>query len=147
MNNPRETVAAAFAALFEELPGFTTISRVLEVPANVDASQMPALFIVEDWEGVGQQNMWGLAKYQLDYRLVVYAGMPDKSTGTAPGSVLNPLLDAVDLALQATVQPNEKQTLGGLVENCWINGKIFKVDGYLGQYIVAVFPISILTGV
>jgi hypothetical protein len=158
MNVPRETIAAAFAGLFDALGGglpFTTISRVIQVPANVSAEMEPALFIVEEDEPVDEKQAYGLAAYEFPFRLLIFGTLPDLGSGVAPGTVLNPLVDAVDNRINRTllsgstyltVQPGERQTLGGLVENCYINGRIMKAEGYLGQHVVAAIPVTIRTG-
>lgn len=149
MNHPREDVAEAFVGLFSKVGSgspFVTVSRVFQAPANVDASQEPALFIVEDDEIDDEAESFGAQRYELLYKLVIFGQMPDISSGSSPGAVLNPLIDAVDNSLYPAYGPGEKQTLGGLVQNCWIKGRALKVAGYLGQHVVAVIPISILTG-
>ncbi len=144
MNYPRETIAAAFAALFSGLTVFTTVSRVLQVPANVSAEMEPALFIVEEDEAVDEKQAYGLQAYEFPFSCVVFGTMPDAGSGTAPGTVLNPLIDAVDSTINST--PGSPNALGGLVVNCFISGKIMKAEGYLGQHVVARIPVTIRTG-
>lgn len=147
MNVPRETIAAAFVALFGGLAGgspFQTISRVFQVPANIDAGSEPALFIVEEDESINEKQAYGLGQYEFPFRLVIFAQMPDVRSGTVPGSILNPLIDAVDAAVNPF--PGCLNNLGGIVVNCFINGRIMKAEGYLGAHVVAAIPVTILTG-
>ena len=71
----------------------------------------------------------------------VYGQAPDELT--APATVLNPLLDAIEAALAPPASSNV-QTLGGLVCHAWIAGKIETDEGALGGQAVAIVPIEIL---
>lgn len=144
MNHSRESIAVALAALFPASAPWVTVSRVLQVPANIDALAQPALFIVEEDEEINENTAYGLERYTFPFRLVIFAQMPDARSGTAPGTVLNPLIDAVDAKINP--HPGQPNTLGGLVVNCFINGRILKAEGYLGPHVVAAIPITILTG-
>jgi len=50
---------------------------------------------------------------------------PRTGSDITPISILNPLLGAIDAAL-APGKVDGKQTLGGLVSHCWIEGKVMK---------------------
>lgn len=68
-----------------------------------------------------------------------------KTDGESPSSLLNPLLDAVEQALQPQHPDiNQWQTLGGLATHCWIEGTIETDEGTLGDQAVAIIPINIL---
>lgn len=147
MNVSRESIALAFVGLFAGLAGgspFNLISRVYQVPAQVDPGSEPALFIVEEDESINEKQAYGLEQYEFPFRLVIFGSMPDIRSGVAPGSVLNPLIDTVDNAVNPL--PGSVNTLGGLVVNCFINGRIVKAEGYLGSHVVAAVPVTILTG-
>lgn len=154
MNTPREVVAVAFHALFTPLQAnpvtsnqpFATVTRVLEVPQNYPLENTPALIDVEWTEGDDERVTFGAQTYDLHYRILILAPMPDVSTGVAPGSVLNPLIDAFEAALKTGVPPGMLQTLGYKVLNCWISGTVLKTEGLLGQYVAAWIPITIRTG-
>lgn len=80
-------------------------------------------------------------RWTLTADLFVYVQAPDDAT--APATVINPLLDAIEAALAPDPVDN-LQTLGGLVAHCWIAGKIETDEGVLGGQAVAIVPIEIL---
>ena len=167
MNVAREQVAVAFYNLFNPAllqnacsgssGPFRAITRVWDVPQQAfGADQLPALFCVEDNENDTEANLpngvWNQQVYVLKWRLAVFASMPSADSGIVPMSVLNPLLDAIDGTqgdggMRAGTLPGQTQTLGGLVQNVFIDGNVIKGAGYLGQYVVGIIPVSIYTGI
>jgi hypothetical protein len=148
VNVSRESVSVALEALFVSLvPGtLTTLSRTLVPFTNVDKTAIPALFVVEDDEQDNQQQDFGLETYKLDFALWLYTPVAEGGS-EAPGTAMNTALDAIDLAIRGPIA-GERQTLGGLVTNCWIDGKVIKQVGIVGQGMpsVARIPVTILTG-
>ena len=67
----------------------------------------------------------------------------DDDPYSSPAPALNVLLDAVEVALAPDF--TGYQTLGGLVYDCKISGKIETLEGILGGQEVALVPIEILT--
>jgi len=61
-----------------------------------------------------------------------------------PSVQINQILDELEAALAPPPGPSFKQTLGGLVEHCWINGEIQTDEGTLGNQAVAIIPIRML---
>ncbi len=65
-----------------------------------------------------------------------------------PTQTSNPLLDAVEVALQPAPTdpgfPEPRNTLGGLVHHCFISGKIFKDPGDLDGQALIIVPITML---
>lgn len=134
----REPIYAALFARLQAVSGFRTISRRLKHWTDVPASMQPALYLVQRHEvlsGISGQ----LVRYDLEADVYLYANTADQSS--TPSQILNPLLDAVE----ATLQPDYtgKQTLGGLVQHCWIEGSIETDEGVLGDQAVAIIPIKI----
>ena len=152
MNASRESIYAALFALFtpllgtEDTPGpFVTISRKWVPFSECDRTQQPALYQMQDDQTSDQKQAMGLPRWTLRAQLYLYSS-PDQASDVIPSTQLNNLLDAVEGALMPQFA-GEKQTLGGLVQNCWIDGKITIIEGVLGQQAVAVIPISMLTGI
>ena len=58
--------------------------------------------------------------------------------------LLNPIIDAVEAAIQIDDEINEACTLGGLVSHCAIDGKLERFSGVLGNEAVVVIPIIII---
>jgi hypothetical protein len=139
----REPIYEALFALLANAAGFATASRRLRHWSDVAAMEQPALFLAQKSETAEQQR--GLpTKWSCDVDLYLYCHAPDEVT--APSTVLNPLLDAVEAALAplggADIAANT-QTLGGLAYRAWINGKIETDEGTLGGQSVAIVPIRI----
>jgi hypothetical protein len=154
---PRESISLALFALFTPLrvptPAtapdathpFVTVSRLWPDAANVDRESKPALFLVE-WDENDDQNVpFGLEKYNVGYRLFVFAEVPQNGS-VAPGSILNPLLDAVDGAIRNAATNFQTLNTVGIV-NVWINPNVRKwaAAGATNQC-AGMFEIKVLTG-
>jgi len=140
----REPIYAALFALLADAAGFTTASRRLRHWSDVAAAEQPALFMAQKSETAEQRR--GLpTKWICDVDAYLYCHAPDELT--APTTILNPLLDAIEAALAP--QPGggdivaNTQTLGGLVYQISLDGKIETDEGTLGGQAVAIVPIRI----
>lgn len=138
----REPIFAALFALLSGVPGLVTKSRRLKHWNDVPSEQQPALFVAQgpqqpDYSVKGMPPRWTL---QVDVYL--YAQAPEDAT---PSTVLNPLLDAVEAALEPSpAAGGAGGALGGLVHRCWISGTIETDEGTLGAQAVAIIPITII---
>ena len=136
----REPIYAALFALAASAASFVTVSRRLRHWSDVGAAEQPALFMIQKSENAEERRPLPV-KWRASVDLYLYAQAPDKLT--APATVLNPLLDAVEAAL-APDPVGHVQTLGGLVSHCWIAGRIQTDEGVLGGQAVAIVPVEIL---
>jgi len=141
---------AIYQALFDRLNthvnGVVTISRRLRHFNNVQSIERPALFITQGNQQEG--SVKGLnAKIELAAELYLYIHEADKNK--PPSAQLNVFVDRV----RAAIKPDfpemcEYQTLGGLVEHCWIDGTIEvyeAVENMLDDQAIAIIPVRILT--
>lgn len=138
-----------YQALFDRLSGidgFVTTSRRLKHFNHVAAEQRPALFVTQ-----GNQievPVKGLdAKVELEAEVYIY--IHESDTTIPPSVKLNQMIDKVRTAI-APDHPEmcEYQTLGGLVEHCWIEGtiEVFEaVENMLDDQGIAIVPIRMLT--
>lgn len=134
----REPVYAALFALLSGAASFATASRRLRHWSDVGPAEQPALFVVQKSETAERKA--GLpVKWRASVDVYLYAHAPDDET--APATVLNPLLDAIEAAL---APQGAVQTLGGLAAHAWIAGKIETDEGVLGGQAVAILPVEIL---
>lgn len=137
----REAIYAALFAKLAAVPGLKTSSRRLLHWSDVGQGDQPALFQAQKTETAqivsGQATRWTLA---VDVYLYVKTPPPD-----SPGTVLNPLLDAIEAALVPDNPIKNTNTLGGLVHHCWIEGAIETDEGTLGDQAVAIIPVLIFT--
>lgn len=132
---------AIYQALFVKLQApasFKTASRRLKHWSDVAPADQPALFLTQRTETAtatpGLNPVW-----LLNVDVYIYAHTNGDSA-IAPSSILNPLIDAIVTALPFEVVSN-KQTLGGLVQHCWIEGQVQTDEGSLGDQGVVIIPI------
>jgi len=141
-----ETIYQALFNRLSGIDGFVTTSRRLKHFNNVAPDARPALFITQ-----GNQTevpVKGLdAKVELEAEVYIY--IHENDSAIPPSVQLNQMIDRVRTKL-APDHPDmcEYQTLGGLVEHCWIEGtiEVFEaVEGMLDDQGIAIIPIRILT--
>jgi hypothetical protein len=123
---------------------FVTSSRRLVHWANVSSDQQPAIFMTEPQEHV-EQKLGVPPKWMFRLSLFIYDNCGSDPTAL-PGPRVSALLDAIDDALTPLGGPGGRQTLGGLVHRCWINGSVMRYEGIEGMMdqSVAIVPIEIL---
>lgn len=153
----REDIMTALLAKVQTVANFQTVSRriVLEpgAPMMTVAAPpaQPALYLFEDDEDYNQKQR-GLTTRTLNVLLWIWAKIPDGHTpgvpdGTTPGAtILNNLLDALETAFKPDSRSTNSFTLSGLVQHCWIEGRIAKVPGDInpdGQCLLIV-PVKLL---
>lgn len=136
----REAIYLALFNRVKNLAGIVTASRRPRLAKDVAAEEQPALFQEELPETVQYQGPGLPPKYFLHVDLFIWARLAENQ---APGSLLNPLVDAVEAAL-APDPDEEDQILGGLVQYCRIEGKIDKVNGILDSQAGVFIPVIIL---
>jgi hypothetical protein len=136
----RETVYAALFAKLQTLPGLVTVSRRLQNVQDVQPEQFPAAFQLQgSQEAKFSGNTPSTYTWKADWLLYVH----DDDPTSAPSIQLNTLIDAACALLDPSPATN-RQTLGGLVEYCAIDGNIQVFEGVLGNRAVAVLPITIV---
>lgn len=139
-------------------PWANTPSRVAELPENIPANTMPALFLVIPREKSTQQDAFGLQRIERRYGAVVYC-KKDSVRGAQMflTDEMESILDSIDLCLKQGPlnksgmplnPPMGSQTLGGLVTNCWYDGEAQLVNASTntGQFAVLAVPITVLIG-
>lgn len=154
MTATRESIMVAFEALFTPYlynpntnpsGAFKTISRVLKTPDEIaPETQTPAVFIMQMPESYQPRNGRGLpAKMMMNVILWVYT---NPKADPIPSKVLNDTLDAIDTALRPPLSGGQQnvQTLGGLVDNVWVEGEVPRESGDLDTYGLAAVPVKIL---
>jgi hypothetical protein len=146
MNLPREQIYSALFATLQSSLGakFATISRRWRMPEQVSPESRPAIFQVQTGERAktnanGEPIIW-IATVDL----VIYTqGSGDEQT--VPSQELNDLLDAVEAALAPASNSDGKQTLGGKVSHCRLQGSARIVENVNGAAAMAVVPVEIVT--
>lgn len=142
MLNSRETAAVALFTLLQQTTGIQNAQRKLLATADLNAADMPALELVakvEDAEkkGVGLPIFW-----KLHYYAFLYVSTIDP--GNLAETQLNNFLDSIETALKPAPQTG-RQTLGGAVYDCRINGQIVRDPGFASGIGAAAIPIEVTT--
>lgn len=136
----REAIYSALFARLAATPGVVTSSRILSHWNDVETEQQPALFMSQASEtpstATGEPTKW-----LLSVDVYVYVAT---SGNTPPGSVMNPILDAIESVFP--LHPiTGKHTLDAPgVEWARIEGAIQTDEGTLGNKAVCIIPIQIL---
>ncbi|HAV5432052.1 Uncharacterised protein [Acinetobacter baumannii] len=137
---------ALFDRLSTNVQGLKTVSRRLRHFNNVTPDERPAMFITQG----NQQEVpvHGLdSKVELAAEVYLYIHETDRAK--PPSSQMNIFIDRVRDAIQPDhPEFSEYQTLGGLVEHCWIEGTVEvyeAVENMLDDQAIAIIPIRILT--
>jgi len=137
---------AAYTALFTLLSALKTAGTVkvcarrLKPLEKSGPAELPALYMTVANQTIEQRK--GLPpKRTLGADIFLYALNPDSHT--AAGIQLNGLLDAVEAALAPNPVTNV-QTLGGIVDHAWIEGRIEVFEGPLGERAAAILTVNML---
>jgi hypothetical protein len=109
----------------------------------VAAAEQPALFMSEKGGHAAIKQLGAPIVWTLYAEFYIYVHSSDPYL--APGTVLNPLIDA----LEATLAPTPTtgiQNLGmpEMVQHAYIAGKIETDEGILGDQAIAIVPVEIL---
>ena len=137
----RELYYAALFKRLQQMPTPVQCERVLAHHEDVPANLQPAVFMTVT--SPNAEQVTGLpTKYLLDAKVWIYAHRD--TVGDVPSVTVNRILDELDEVLRPPVGPSFKQTLGGLVEHCWIDGEIHTDEGWLGLQSIAVVPVRML---
>jgi hypothetical protein len=137
----REPIYKALFQLVSSIDGLTTSSRILAHWDDVSPNEQPALFMAQDTQQAEQVTGFP-TKYVLGAKVWIYAHRD--TSNEVPSAQINNILDALDEVLMPSPSPTFKQTLGGLVEHCWISGAVETDEGTLGNQAVAIVPIQML---
>jgi hypothetical protein len=136
----RELIFSTLFNLIASTSPFVTTGRQVIPWSNVPPSEQPALFM-----GQGDQNAavkTGFpTKWGMQAHFYLYCNRSDDPAELA-ATQLNNCLDAIEQALKPSPVTGYN-TLGGLVFNCVIDGRIETDEGLLGPQSVAVVPVTI----
>lgn len=151
MNYPRETIYNSAYALLAATqlggnPAFVTTSRKFRFWSDVPAADQPALFFQQRDQDAREvknegETLWDMYAYAWIYL------MHDPSDDIIPATSINVMLDAVEK--QMLPDPSGRQTLGGRVVHCYIDGRVQCDEGLVGSdpQSIILIPITIRTGV
>lgn len=142
----REAVYQALADLVFGDAGiqayFKTTGRLLPHESDVDTSNGPALFMFQLPEVRIQKGPGIPAIRTLRVSFVGY--FSTQEGGPLPATMINYAADAIDNAVTKRVNPQNIQTLGGLVQHVYIAPTINPFEGLLQQRSVVVATVEML---
>ena len=138
----REDIFEALFDLVANAAEFKTKKRRLKLWTEVNGSQRPALFVAQRGETYIRNSEAVPQKVVLKAEIYIYTDA-GKDPNVIPATDLNKLVDAVDAAL-APSPVTGRQTLGGLVSHCWIEGDVMTDPGDLDGDGMAIIPVRIL---
>ncbi len=139
----REAIYSALWQLGAGSGQFASTNRRLRHWSDVAPIEQPALFMSEKGglavvKALGAPIAWTL---HADFYIYVHTSDPY----IAPGTILNPLLDALEQAI-APSPATGIQNLGlpEMVSHAYIAGKVETDEGILGNQAIAIVPVEIL---
>ena len=146
----REPIYAALAALVfgrpEIVATFKTTGRLLKHHAQIPegATGCPAIYLIQrPGEEHVRDGMGIPVKRTLRCHFVMYFYTP-AGGGSLPATACNIGLDAIDDAINQPGNPQNVQTLGGLVEHVYTEGAIDLEEGLLQEFSAVAVPITML---
>jgi hypothetical protein len=149
---PHAGRAAVFTALFNFLTylppptGMTwnTQSQYLQIWDDVPAANQPAMFLYRGPQNFEQKHVFGVTKLHWKASVWIYYRVDGyKTKNTYPDQITDQILDNLEQLFQ-TSPVDFRQTLGGLVYHCWIDGNVVFDPGIVDGQAVIVAPISLL---
>lgn len=138
----REPIHAALFAKLQAVSKFNTASRRFKHWSDVLPADQPALFLTRRVEVATQKPVIGTAVWDIPFDVAIYVNT-GSDAAVSPAELLNPLLDAIEAVMVPDNLSTNKNTLGGLVQHCWIEGQIQTDEGVLGAQGVALIPILV----
>lgn len=127
---------------------FVTSGRRFRMWDDVQGSQKPALFLTEGKEHHmrGDLRTPAIRTIMYDAYIFINDGM-NKAAQLTPITTINNILDSIDPITDGVLVPDmvsQKQTLGNLVYDCYIEGEIVKVPGDINGQGVLIIPIKVI---
>jgi hypothetical protein len=119
-----------------------TWSRQLQHWNDVPGIRQPAIFFAQTGEELRTDGVRVLWRCGVEIYIYTTA---DNNADTVSATGMNRILDQITAAVMPrSIFGERDQTLGGLVVDCKIAGKIETDAGTLGRQSVAIVPLSIL---
>jgi len=134
----------ALTNLLNGTSGVKTVTRVWQPWDQVSELVQPAIVIVEPTEDETSRR-GSQPALKLEVLLVCYVTVDPKDLTTPPNTAINNLISAVRTVILpkgADIVVNA-QTLGGLVSNVFIDGKIVKDAGIIDNQGSVLIPVTV----
>lgn len=142
MNPTREQIALALFKLLSGISAFAYASRRPQLWN--EATAMPALYMGNpNEEYVYQHGTGSPAHITLSFDIFIYINV-GLDPNTIPDTQVNNLLDTLETTLGGVAINGQPQTLGGIVNQAWIEGPVHRVPGYLNGQGMVILTIKVL---
>jgi hypothetical protein len=143
----REPIYVALWTLFLNHPNlvgqFVTTARYKRHFEDVDPTNMPALFLSEVGESWVKPGRGIRAKRVLQAMLAAYVAT-NQPNSVLPATLINAVMDTVDEVIESPGNPQNVQTLGGLVDHVYLEGQVEIYEGYLQDVSIVLVPLTIM---
>jgi hypothetical protein len=142
----RNEVSLALFELLKTADGFQTSSRRFQTFDQIAQAAKPALYVIDYKEEHMKRDLVTPAVRILyfDVYIFIFTGDPKKT----PIDLLNTLIERIDPVSNGVLKPDNavtnRQTLGNLCYNVYIDGEIVKVPGDLDGQGVAIIPVKVV---
>ncbi|VFU10252.1 hypothetical protein [Methylocella tundrae] len=125
-------------------PWKTGPARRLKLWSDVPATSRPACFMFEGGQETYSWNEGATPKRAIDLKLFVYLNAKDPAVIGA--TLINDVMDALDdaFALSGADLAMGRNTLGGAVHHCRIDGKTLKDPGDLDGDALLIVPVKLI---
>jgi len=137
----RETVYQAFFNLIKNAPGVVTASRTPRIFSDVGAEQCPFMFLEQMGENAKREGRGIPYNWDFDLSIGILCKSSDPDN-IPPATLLNPILDALELMLPAS-PTSGAQTLDGLVNEARLIGNGHEAAGAIAANAWAFVPARI----
>lgn len=139
----REAILTKLFAVLSATGSFVTIGRRNRDPESLNATETPALFMVEHSEDYDRKTSSLPAIRRITVKAIFYRDI-GADLNAIPATDINNILDALDVALLPDDPMTNRCTLGGLVQSVQIDGTIEKAPGDVTGKSLAVVPLKIV---
>ncbi len=143
--DPELVALALFIQLGRADFTFESMDRKGLVWTNVVPAAQPYLALIERGGSGVQNRAIGLEKWTLHFLVLVYI-RADANPNAIPATTINAAFKAIANVMNSS-PIGERQTLGGIVNNAWIDGEVLIDTGILDQQCALVIPISCECGI
>ncbi len=126
----RNQIMDAVKTRLENMDTVKSVSRRYKEFSQIPVTEMPYVMLTKPREMYPSRAISSLPpirNYKLDITILLSDGIDPNNT---PDELLCDILDDMDLVLKPPVG-SQTQTLGGLVDHCYIEGEIICVPGDL----------------
>lgn len=147
MTTTRNQATTALFNLLVSSYAYVTYGRRFRFWDDVPSEGKPALFLQDYAEDHTRNKALVPAQRVIMCECTIYISK-GLDTESVPIDLLNTLIDAIDPVSGGVLKPDNisaaRQTLGNLVYDCYIEGKVVKVPGDLDGQGMAQIPIKII---